>query len=53
VVPPGLKLTPEDVWQGCSYVLPVKMLEPQFTGQTKERLSSSEITNFGETRGQR
>jgi DNA gyrase/topoisomerase IV subunit B len=37
----------------CSYVLSVKMLEPQFTDQTKERLSSSEITNFGETPGQR
>ncbi|HEU0196673.1 MAG TPA: DNA topoisomerase IV subunit B [Nevskiaceae bacterium] len=41
--PRGVKLTPEDVWSGCCYVLSVKMLDPQFAGQTKERLSSREI----------
>jgi topoisomerase-4 subunit B len=46
LLPPGLKLTPEDVWQGCSHVLSVKMVEPQFASQTKERLSSSEIATF-------
>jgi len=46
LLPPGLKLTPEDVWQGCSYVLSVKMPEPQFAGQTKERLSSGETATF-------
>jgi len=38
----GLKLTPEDVWDGVSFVLSMKMREPQFAGQTKEKLSSRE-----------
>jgi topoisomerase-4 subunit B len=42
LVPRGLKLSPEDVWDGVSFVLSVKMREPQFAGQTKERLSSRE-----------
>jgi len=42
LVPRGLKLTPEDVWDGVSFVLSLKMREPQFAGQTKERLSSRE-----------
>ncbi len=42
LVPRGLKLTTEDVWEGVSFVLSVKMREPQFAGQTKERLSSRE-----------
>ena len=42
LVPRGLKLTPEDVWDGVSYVLSMKMREPQFAGQTKEKLSSRE-----------
>jgi topoisomerase-4 subunit B len=46
LLPRGLKLAPEDVWQGCSYVLSVKMLDPQFAGQTKERLSSRETATF-------
>ena len=46
LLPRGLKLTPEDVWQGCCYVLSVKMLDPQFAGQTKERLSSRETATF-------
>ena len=37
-----MKLSPEDVWDGVSFVLSVKMREPQFAGQTKERLSSRE-----------
>src|SRR3546814_5650233 len=37
-----MKLAPEDVWNGCAYVLSVKMQDPQFAGQTKERLSSRE-----------
>ncbi|MDR3415388.1 MAG: DNA topoisomerase IV subunit B [Nevskia sp.] len=46
LLPRGLKLTPEDVWLGCSYVLSVKIKEPQFAGQTKERLSSREAATF-------
>jgi topoisomerase-4 subunit B len=46
LLPRGLKLSPEDVWQGCAYVLSVKMQDPQFAGQTKERLSSRETATF-------
>ncbi|NJO13677.1 MAG: ABC transporter permease subunit, partial [Gammaproteobacteria bacterium] len=46
LLPKGLKLAPEDVWDGVSYVLSVKMKEPQFAGQTKERLSSRESAAF-------
>ncbi|HUX73651.1 MAG TPA: DNA topoisomerase IV subunit B [Steroidobacteraceae bacterium] len=42
LVPRGVKLAPEDVWDGVSYVLSMKMREPQFVGQTKEKLSSRE-----------
>jgi topoisomerase IV subunit B len=42
LVPRGLKLSPEDVWDGVSFVLSMKMREPQFAGQTKEKLSSRE-----------
>jgi topoisomerase-4 subunit B len=40
LVPRGIKLTPEDVWDKASYVLSVKIKEPQFAGQMKERLGS-------------
>ncbi len=46
LLPRGVKLIPEDVWNRCSYVLSVKLLEPQFSGQTKERLSSRECHAF-------
>jgi len=46
LLPRGVKISPEDVWSGCSYVLSVKMNEPQFSGQTKERLSSRDISGF-------
>jgi topoisomerase-4 subunit B len=42
LLPRGIKLAPEDVWEGVSFVLSVKIEEPQFSGQTKERLSSRE-----------
>ena len=38
LIPRGVKLAPDDVWDKCSYVLSVKMNDPQFSGQTKERL---------------
>lgn len=46
LLPRGVKLAPEDLWQQCAYVLSVKMHEPQFSGQTKERLSSRECAAF-------
>jgi topoisomerase-4 subunit B len=46
LLPRGVKLTPDDVWLSCSYILSVKLLDPQFSGQTKERLSSRECAAF-------
>ncbi len=46
LLPRGVKLSPEDVWDHCSYILSVKLLDPQFSGQTKERLSSRECAAF-------
>lgn len=46
LLPRGIKLSPEDVWENCSYILSVKMYDPQFAGQTKERLSSRECAGF-------
>ena len=46
LIPKNVKLTPDDVWQKIAYVLSIKMLDPQFSGQTKERLSSRESASF-------
>jgi len=46
LLPRGIKLTPEDVWDRCAYILSLKMQEPQFAGQTKERLSSRQAASF-------
>jgi topoisomerase-4 subunit B len=46
LLPRGVKLTPEDVWERLCYVLSVKIKEPQFAGQTKERLSSRDTAVF-------
>lgn len=46
LLPRGVKLTADDLWDSCQYVLSVKMKEPQFAGQTKERLSSRQISAF-------
>ncbi len=46
LLPRGLKLGPEDIWERCCYVLSVKMQDPQFSGQTKERLSSRQVAAF-------
>jgi topoisomerase-4 subunit B len=46
LLPRGVKLAPEDVWDRCSYILSVKLADPQFSGQTKERLSSRECAAF-------
>lgn len=44
----GIKLSADDVWGRCSYVLSLKMQEPQFAGQTKERLSSRQAAGYVE-----
>ena len=46
LIPRGVKLTAEDVWANCCYVLSSKLEDPQFSGQTKERLSSREAAAF-------
>jgi topoisomerase-4 subunit B len=46
LLPRGVKLTPEDIWERCSYVLSTKMQDPQFAGQIKERLSSRQAAAF-------
>jgi topoisomerase-4 subunit B len=46
LLPRGVKLSPDDVWDGLNYVLSVKLQDPQFSGQTKERLSSRECATF-------
>jgi topoisomerase-4 subunit B len=46
LLPRGVKLTPDDVWDKVAFVLSTKMGDPQFNGQTKERLSSREAAGF-------
>ncbi|HDP90414.1 MAG TPA: DNA topoisomerase IV subunit B [Thioalkalivibrio sp.] len=46
LIPRGVKLSPEDVWDRVSYIVSLKMQDPQFAGQTKERLSSRESAAF-------
>jgi len=46
LLPRGVRLTADDILERCSYVLSVKMSDPQFTGQIKERLNSRECTSF-------
>jgi topoisomerase-4 subunit B len=46
LLPRGVKLTPDDIWDRCAYVLSSKLEDPQFSGQTKERLSSREAAAF-------
>ena len=46
LLPRNLKLSAEDVWDGVNYILSLKFQEPQFSGQTKERLSSREASNI-------
>jgi topoisomerase-4 subunit B len=49
LLPRGVKLTPEDVWDGVRYVLSIKIREPQFAGQTKERLASRDAAQLVES----
>ena len=46
LIPRGLKLTPEDIWDRSSFILSIKLLDPQFSGQTKEKLSSRQSAAF-------
>jgi len=46
LLPRGVSIAPEDVWDGLNFVLSVKLEDPQFSGQTKERLSSRESAGF-------
>ncbi|MFP5350264.1 MAG: ATP-binding protein, partial [Gammaproteobacteria bacterium] len=46
LLPRGVKLAPEDVWGRASYVLSFKTRDPQFSGQTKERLTSRDAAAF-------
>ncbi len=46
LLPRGVKLAPDDIWDRCCYVLSSKLTDPQFSGQTKERLSSREAAAF-------
>ncbi|TWH15382.1 DNA topoisomerase IV subunit B, partial [Pseudoxanthomonas taiwanensis] len=49
LLPRGVKLAPEDVWDRVAFVLSLKMSDPQFSGQTKERLSSRQAAGFIES----
>jgi topoisomerase IV subunit B len=46
LLPRGVKIGPEDIWERCTYILSTMMLDPQFSGQTKERLSSRQSATF-------
>lgn len=46
LLPRNLKLSPDDIWSPCAYVLSVRIKEPQFSGQTKERLSGRNVTQL-------
>ena len=46
LLPRGLRLAPEDIWEKVAYILSVKLADPQFSGQTKERLSSRACAAF-------
>ncbi len=46
LLPRGVKLSSEDIWDRCAYILSAKMIDPQFAGQTKEKLSSRQSAVF-------
>jgi topoisomerase-4 subunit B len=46
LLPRGLRLAPDDIWEKIGFILSVKLIDPQFSGQTKERLSSRACATF-------
>ncbi|MEM9173195.1 MAG: DNA topoisomerase IV subunit B [Pseudomonadota bacterium] len=46
LLPRGVRLAPDDVWDRVSFVLSLKLADAQFSGQTKERLSSREAAGY-------
>ena len=46
LLPRGVKLAGDDLWDQCCYILSAKLLDPQFSGQTKEKLSSRQSAAF-------
>lgn len=46
LLPRGVRLSADDIWERCNFILSVKLADPQFSGQTKERLSSRECASF-------
>lgn len=46
LLPRGIKLASEDIWESCCYVLSAKLRDPQFSGQTKEKLTSRQCVAF-------
>ena len=46
LIPRGIKLTADDIWDKCNFVLSAKLNEPQFSGQTKDRLGSRQFASF-------
>lgn len=46
LLPRNVKISPEDLWENCNYIISVKLLDPQFSGQTKERLTSRQSATF-------
>ena len=46
LIPKGIKITADDVWKNASYILSAKLKDPQFSGQTKEKLSSKEFQSI-------
>jgi len=46
LLPRGVRITPDDVWASCNFVLSARLRDPQFTGQTKDRLSSRDTAGF-------
>lgn len=49
LLPRNIKLTAEDIWGDVCFILSLKLIEPQFSGQTKERLSSREAVSMVQT----
>ncbi len=49
LLPRGIRLTPDDIWSQCTWILSLRTKDPQFSGQTKERLSSREAAVYVQT----